>query len=202
MMRSRGRPAFTAASWSCFVRAMSAVLVVTFLPKRITPPIWPLAIRLSRLALGVVVPSMATTSFWPMSWATVGPAATVVPAAGPVMAATASARTRAKGRGGGPPASCLRPGVHLHFRRLTRAVAGRDGVVGGAQWRCAQSTVADLERDRHWRCHGRRADVAGLHERGQLLPGLHGQVRTGMDLARVGQCPVRSVDEPLAHERR
>src|SRR3954471_17316449 len=45
-------------------------------PKRITPPISPRSMRPSRSAVAVV-PDIRTTSFWPISWASVGVAVVV-----------------------------------------------------------------------------------------------------------------------------
>ena len=69
---SRGWPPFAAAACSVALRARRAAAVVMLAPKRITPPTSPRRMRPSRSALGVV-PAIATMSFWPMSWAAVGP---------------------------------------------------------------------------------------------------------------------------------
>src|SRR3954451_7038559 len=73
-MRRGGWPPAVAAPWSFLSSAIRAASVVMFRPKRITPPTSPRRMRPSRSALGTVVPSIATMSFWPTSWASVGPA--------------------------------------------------------------------------------------------------------------------------------
>jgi hypothetical protein len=63
-------PAF-ASSCRRFVSALSAVAVVMLRPNRMTPPTSPRRIRPSSPPLGVV-PSIATISFCPTSWLSVG----------------------------------------------------------------------------------------------------------------------------------
>ena len=53
--------------------ACSWVLFTMLKPKMMTPPISPRLMRPRRSALGVV-PDIRTTSFWPISWASVGAA--------------------------------------------------------------------------------------------------------------------------------
>lgn len=106
--------------------AIKAVLVVTFEPKRMTPPTSPRRIRPSRSAVGVT-PSMRTTSFWPINCAKVGAAAVAAGGAvGPILVGVDEANTTADaalvdpktGRAGGYAPWLLHPTTNETTSRI------------------------------------------------------------------------------------